>query len=83
LKASWSLLLGREKVRYCCVPTAALQLVVHGYFLADLAADVFRQGKVANDALASRFPGREPHASNVIWYEKLKQKIESELAREG
>ena len=59
---------------------AALQLVVHGYFLADLAADVFRQGKVANDALASRFPGREPHASNVVWYEKLKQKIESELA---
>jgi hypothetical protein len=59
---------------------AALQLVVHGYFLADLAAEVFRQGKVANDALASRFPGREPHASNVVWYEKLKQKIESELA---
>ena len=58
---------------------AALQLVVHGYFLADLAADVFRQGKVANDALASRFPGREPQASNVVWYEKLKQKIESEL----
>ena len=59
---------------------AALQLVVHGYFLADLAAEVFRQGKVANDALASRFPGREPHASNVVWYEKLEQKIESELA---
>jgi len=67
---------------------AALQLVVHGYFLADLAADVFQQGKVANDALASRFPGREPHASNLVWYEKLRQKIESELvfaagAREG
>jgi hypothetical protein len=59
---------------------AALQLVVHGYFLADLAAEVFRQGKVANDALVSRFPGREPHTSNVVWYEKLKQKIESELA---
>ena len=67
---------------------AALQLVVHGYFLADLAADVFRQGKVVNDALASRFPGREPHASNLVWYEKLRQRIESELvfaagAREG
>ena len=59
---------------------AALQLVVHGYFLADLAADVFRQGQVANDALASRFPGVEPHASNVEWYEKLKKKIEGELA---
>lgn len=58
---------------------AALQVVVHGYFLADLAADVFRQGKVANNALALRFPGREPHVSNFIWYEKLKQKIESEL----
>ena len=60
--------------------SAAQQLVVHGYFLADLAADVFRQGKAANDALASRFPGREPHASNVAWYQKLKEKIDSELA---
>ena len=59
---------------------AALQLVVHGYFLADLAAKVFRQGKVANDALVSRFPGQEPHASNVAWYKKLRQKIESELS---
>jgi hypothetical protein len=59
---------------------AALQMVVHGYFLADLAAEVFRQGQLANDALASRFPGREPHAANVAWYEKLKKKIESELA---
>ena len=59
---------------------AALQLVVHGYFLADLAAKVFRQGKAANDALVSRFPGQEPHASNVAWYKKLRQKIESELS---
>jgi hypothetical protein len=58
---------------------AALQLVVHGYFLAELSADVFRQGKVANDALASRFPGLEPHASNVEWYGKLSQKIEEEF----
>ena len=59
---------------------AALQMVVHGYFLADLAAEVFRQGKLANDALASRFPGQEPHASNVKWYEKLRKKIERELS---
>ena len=55
-------------------------MVVHGYFLADLAAEVFRQGKLANDALASRFPGQEPHASNVKWYEKLRKKIERELS---
>ena len=59
---------------------AALQLVVHGYFLAELSADVYRQGKVANAALASQFPGKEPHASNVEWYDKLERKIESELA---
>jgi len=59
---------------------AALQLVVHGYFLADLAADVFRRGKNANDRLVSRFPGVEPHASNLEWYEKLEQKIKRELA---
>ena len=62
---------------------AALQLVVHGYFLADLAAEVFRQGKVANDALAARFPGQEPHASNIEWYKKLKHKIERELTAAG
>ena len=61
---------------------AALQLVVHGYFLAELSADVFRHGKNSNDALASRFPGLEPHASNVEWYAKLRQKIQGEFQGE-
>lgn len=54
--------------------------MVHGYFLAELSAGVFRQGKLANDALASRFVGQEPHASNVEWYGKLRKKIESDLS---
>ena len=57
---------------------SAQQLVVHGYFLAELAADVFLQGKSANDVLAARFPGTEPHASNVAWYDKLQKTIRAD-----
>ena len=59
--------------------------MVHGYFLAELAADVFSRGKAANDVLAARFPGKEPHAGNVGWYDKLQKKIEGggESADEG
>ena len=64
---------------------SAQQLVVHGYFLAELAADVFSRSKAANDVLAARFPGKEPHAGNVGWYDKLQKKIEGggESADEG